>query len=183
MQTEKINLENMIISTIESIIKDNSELLKLPIKKRAKFEGWLKFELAHQLAANKELREISVETNIINTKSRSDVSFKYVNVTYHIELKTTNANYRIQGIESRTRPIRGNIDSIIIDADKLSHSKGFVAFVMFPIPTNSDVWMYHLERIRKETGKTIGHAENSKILPLVYPDLKTNILICCFKTF
>ncbi len=51
-------MDDIIRKGITDILKNNAMLLRIPIRQRAKFEGWLKFELAHYLErAGMEIRE------------------------------------------------------------------------------------------------------------------------------
>lgn len=45
-------MQTILLLLIENIITNNNDLVLMAIKQRAKFEGWLKFELAHQLKMN-----------------------------------------------------------------------------------------------------------------------------------
>ncbi len=42
-------MDNLIRKLISNIISENGGLINIPLKQRAKFEGWLKFELAYKL--------------------------------------------------------------------------------------------------------------------------------------
>lgn len=143
-------MEDKIRKWIVDIIGDNEELLKVAIKQRAKFEGWLKFMLV-KYALDNNCEDVRVEENYGKNK-RADLSFKSGESKYYIELKTANANWKIEGVEKRTRPVTKNIASIINDARKLKEAKvnGVVAFVFFPIPENDTRWKYHIKRIENE---------------------------------
>jgi len=41
-------LEKLILEQIVNILSDNKQLMRIAIRQRAKFEGWLKFELANK---------------------------------------------------------------------------------------------------------------------------------------
>ena len=40
------------------------------------------------------------------TGGRADIVFTYCDTTWFIEMKTTNTNWRVEGVENRTRPIK-----------------------------------------------------------------------------
>ncbi|ACA43723.1 hypothetical protein CLD_0051 [Clostridium botulinum B1 str. Okra] len=42
-------MDKLIRNTISDIIKNHTQLISIVIRQRAKFEGWLKFELADHL--------------------------------------------------------------------------------------------------------------------------------------
>lgn len=42
-------MDEFIRKGIVEILETNRSLLKIPLRQKAKFEGWLKFELAHWL--------------------------------------------------------------------------------------------------------------------------------------
>src|SRR5262249_9527308 len=69
-----------------------------------------------------------------------------------IELKTPNGSWKISGVERHTRPITQNIAGVISDARKLAwcSSSGFLAFVLFPVPTGDSRWHRYLERISRQ---------------------------------
>ena len=135
---------------ILEIIQQNKDVLKIAIRQRAKFEGWLKFELASHLEKT-GYENVRVESTYELRKDRSDISFMYKGDNYEIELKTPNTNYRIKGIENKGRPITKNIESIITDAQKLKVTKnGIIAFVLFPVPIDDNRWVEYIDKIKNE---------------------------------
>jgi len=134
---------------IVEILNSHSDLMHLALSQRAKFEGWLKFELATK-AVNAGANAVILEAPISQaSKMRCDLLIDINGAKTPVELKTPNANWRIGGVMKRTRPITANIEAIIADAQKLkqSHTGGVVAFVLFPIPANKDSWRAHVQRI------------------------------------
>ena len=113
------------------LLQRNSSVLNLAISQRAKFEGWLKFELAFELS--QKYSDTSVEKYV----NRRFIDI-YANNSL-IELKTPNTNFAIEGVEPTSgRPITKNIQGINDDIKKLikvrgSFSHGYIVFVMFPI--------------------------------------------------
>jgi hypothetical protein len=140
------------------VISRRSRLLTLAARQRAKFEGWLKFELANTLAQQREIDSVDLEYRY-PTGGNSDLSFRLGSERWYVELKTANTNWRAQGVRDRIRPITGNVDAIIHDIIKLREGcppdNGMVAFVFFPVPLR--IWdneryllEYHLQRIEQE---------------------------------
>jgi len=120
------------------------------MSQRAKFEGWLKFELA-EYAISKGAKDVQIEPRISeNGLSRADLAFSYNGERIVIKLKTPNTNYRMSGVKNRTRPITKNIHSIVEDIRKLkSHGVGgIIAFVLFPVRTDENQWKVYLDRIK-----------------------------------
>jgi len=90
--------------------------MDVALRQRAKFEGWLKFELAAMVIAQ-GATDLIIEATY--DAGRADLSFRYGGETYFIEMKTPNTNWRISGVQSKHRPITKNIHSVIADAEKL----------------------------------------------------------------
>ncbi len=132
-------------------------MVGIAVRQRAKFEGWLKFELA----ARAELhgaQGVEVEaTSTDSGDSRHDVTFSYAGQRYDVELKTCNTNWRTEGVLNLTRPITKNVDAIIVDGKKLGNcaGNGIAAFCMFPVPCDDNRWTDYLFRIGKKLGVTL----------------------------
>lgn len=140
-------MEVLINNLIVSILKANMDLVEIALIQRAKFEGWLKFELVNRL--RKMYDDSRVEFAV------DDVGFvDIMSNNCLIELKTPNTSYIVAGCEKHTRPVTMNINSIIHDIGKLrkqSQMSGYIAFVLFPL---DDKRQYE-ELVNKieETGK------------------------------
>ena len=126
-----------IADTIESILSSNEDLLEIAFRQRAKFEGWLKFEIAKEfqksgkatkveypiakvyadLVADKVLPELYRNTEVERLIQRGHVDLFADNCL--IELKTPNTSYTCEGVDSKTRPITKNVNDIIYDINKL----------------------------------------------------------------
>ena len=104
-------------SLIVKILNDNEDLVFIAIRQRAKFEGWLKFELLRKLLVYPDLKVEYPYPN--DTNKHSDI---YANKAF-IELKTPNTNYQHNKCIQCTRPITKNIKSIIDDINKLRSIK------------------------------------------------------------
>ena len=133
-----------IADTIKKILSKNQDLLEIAFRQRAKFEGWLKFEIA------KEFQKSGKATKVEYPIAKGHVDLFADNCL--IELKTPNTSYTCEGVDPKTRPITDNVNSIISDIDKLRNiTEGlsydsFIAFVMFPIDTNKK-YMGHVNKI------------------------------------
>lgn len=138
-------MESSILKMIEEVINSHPKLMHIILKQRAKFEGWLKFELAQELIKH-NVQDLSVEYMYAQGKS-ADISFIYNNQRYLLELKTPNSNWVVPGIDSKTKTITKNIDSIIDDGYKLQGTNdiGILVFVFFPIPSGDKRWNQYLE--------------------------------------
>lgn len=140
-------MEKELNNLIVSILEDNAGLVFTAIKQRAKFEGWLKFQLAHKLL--EEDGKVEVERPYpTNGKLHADIYAKNA----FIELKTPNTNYRYKQCISCNRPVTKNITSIIEDINKLrsiEDNEKYIAFVIFPIDQDKKYREYIL-RIENE---------------------------------
>lgn len=125
-------MEATIFQLLCTILQGNSSLLKIAIAQRAKFEGWLKFELAHELK----------KLFYYDTRVEEPVSGFHIDIHSNqslIELKTPNTSYKTKGCVNRTCTITDNINSIIDDINKLNtivpgaYNNGYIAFVLFPV--------------------------------------------------
>jgi len=148
----------IVRSVLKGIALSREAVLLLAAQQRAKFEGWLKFELATALASRGDIRNVTLEAPY-GTGDRADLSFETNGTTWYIEIKTANTNWRAPGLENKTRPVTKNVLGIITDITKLRGkcppSKGLAVFAFFPIPTR--IWeheqeklLYHLHRIERE---------------------------------
>ena len=85
------NIPEMIKSTLKEIIARRRDVMILAARQRAKFEGWLKFELAAALSTRNGIQSVDLETQYI-TGGKSDLSFKVDGITWYIEMKTANVS-------------------------------------------------------------------------------------------
>jgi hypothetical protein len=85
-------MNNMIMDGICNILRENRAMLRIPIRQKAKFEGWLKFELAHYIE-QLGYKDVEVETKGMTSRFRTDITFfDEEHNFYSIELKTSNTN-------------------------------------------------------------------------------------------
>jgi hypothetical protein len=174
-------MKTIILNEIESLLLNNKSVLRIAIRQRAKFEQWLKFELAHRLEIL-DLDKVLVEAQYSDSQSRADVSAGHNGTQYSIELKTPNTNWKIEGVQSKGRPITKNIRSIIEDVFKLEGSNGIIAFVFFPIPLKDNRWRPYVQRIIDKTKAPIDFQTDCRLVELEINDyLSCNMLICVFE--
>lgn len=173
-------MDKIIRKALSEIILSHQELLKIPMKQKAKFEGWLKFELAFKLQ-QMGMKSVEVESRVIHRRTRTDITFDHNYISYGIELKTPNTNWKIKGINPVGRPITKNINSIIKDAEKLNSEEGIVAFVLFPIPLNDDSWEKYIYRISEKTGIEININNNCQQIEMnINETNKCKFVVCVF---
>jgi hypothetical protein len=174
-------MNDVIMDGICSILNANKKLLRIPIRQKAKFEGWLKFELAGYLE-QQSFKEVEVETKGDKNQFHTDITF-YDNEYsfYSVELKTANTNWIIPGIRNSGKPITKNINSIIDDCLKMNSNQGIVAFVLFPILSNDTRWEVYLERIIERTGIKLNKKTHCRIIQMEIDDNnKCDLLVCTF---
>lgn len=174
-------MNNMVMEGLCTILQSRKGLLRIPMRQKAKFEGWLKFELACYIESKGYL-DVDVETKRFGGAFRTDITFyDQEHNIFSIELKTSNTNWNIPGIRQGGKPLTKNIKSIIADCIKLNSGQGIVAFVLFPIPTSDRRWEKYFERIVEETGASLNKEANCKIIEMEVDDInRCDILICTF---
>ena len=170
---------------ITKILEERKLLVALAVRQRAKFEGWLKFELAYR-AALAGASDVEVESGSTTRSGqvRADIAFRLGDAAYSVELKTPNTNWRMPGVQEKTRPITNNIAEIVSDGQKLASqpSGGIVAFVLFPVPIGDRRWVNYLQRISSETGVSLNEREHTARVnvPLVDGTSNADLVVCAF---
>ncbi len=147
---------------IREALDKHKTLLLIAVQQRAKFEGWLKFELAF-VAQQHGAREVQVEAPYQGSKKHADLGFEFEGTAYCVELKTSNTNWRMRAMPvNKHRPITRNIAGIVSDAKKLAECsiQGIVAFAFFPVPKGDRKWVRYLQRIAEETGVSLSEEKN-----------------------
>lgn len=170
---------------LRDILERRPDAVGLAMAQRAKFEGWLKVELAACLASQERFDDVRLEDQYAQGR-RADISFVADDIRWFVELKTPNTNWRATGIESKTRPITLNISGVIGDINALSRrspsSRALAIFVIFPIPRR--IWTlerrklaYHLKRIEQEASLPDGSVENSGEFVVLGEDVELAIYV------
>jgi hypothetical protein len=179
------DVHNIVRTWIAEVLHEHPGPMAIALRQRAKFEGWLKFSLA----AHAELRgatNVVVEaptSEIGVSRGRSDISFRWDDVRYDVELKTPNTNWRMPGVGEMTRPITKNFSSIVEDARKANSQacQPLVAFVIFPIPPGDHRWLQYLERIGRELELALSREAHATQITLpISPEHSADVVICCF---
>ena len=128
-------------------------------EKRAKFEGWVKVELArifselgYEVEPEKLYfidKEHQVERHQVDLFSESG------NTGLCVELKTVNTSYKGILAKKKTRPITMNVNSVLEDLEKLSAIKGanpqvecYVLFLVYPCESGNEHWQMHERRLK-----------------------------------
>lgn len=174
-------MDQRIRHWIVDVLEQHRPLLAVAVRQRAKFEGWLKFELA-LYAEQHGASAVEVEAPS-GLGSRSDLSFGYDGKRYDVELKTSNTNWRMKGVLARTRPITKNIRGVIIDGGKLRQcpGEGIVAFCLFPVEAGDSRWMDYLKRIGSELGINLSEGEHTSRVSVPLQDgHQADIVIATF---
>ena len=147
IDTNTKSMEDIIANAILQTIQSNQQLLALPCAQKAKFENWLKFELAYRLKVL--VPDTVVEYKIPNGNKFIDIK----SGNSYIELKTTNTNVAIPLLSPQaTKPITQNINDIISDVNNLRKfvigdaCSRYVATIFFPY---NDSQGLHLKRLRE----------------------------------
>ena len=127
-----LSMIKLLNDHIVDILSKNEDKISIALKQRAKFEGWLKLELAYKLLQS--YSDVKIEFPYpCNNRKHADI---YASNAL-IELKTPNTNYHADNCVSCIRPITKNIESIIDDINKLQEFGGqykkYISFVLFPV--------------------------------------------------
>lgn len=175
-------MDALINNAISDILEKRKEILKIVVRQKNKFEGWLKFELAHYLE-NIGMESVEVESRIEYRRDRYDISFFHQENIYRVELKTPNTNWGINGIQKKGKAITKNIQSIINDARKLNSSQGIIAFVLFPIPVNDTRWHHYVDRISKVSEIPIDKGKQCQSVKVSIEGVNScELVVCTFKS-
>jgi len=125
-----------VMDALREVLTRRRGVVWLAVKQRAKFEGWLKLELAHALK-EAGLTDIRLECQYVG-KKKADLAFRFEDGCCFIELSMCNTNWRVEGVESATRPITKNVEHVLKDIKKLKMVKepnlGIALTLFFPVP-------------------------------------------------
>jgi hypothetical protein len=175
-------MDTLINNAITDILQKRKDFLKIVVRQKNKFEGWLKFELAHYLE-KLGMESVEVESRMEYRRDRYDISFFHQENFYRVELKTPNTNWDIKGIQKKGKPITKNIQSIIDDARKLNSSQGIIAFVLFPIPVQDTRWHHYVDRISQVSEIPIDKGKQCQSVKITIDGFNScELLVCTFKS-
>lgn len=179
-----MELDVLVRTWIVEVIRAHTALIAIAIRQRAKFEGWLKFELAAYAELHgAEFVEVETALGDDLARTRSDLTFSYGGKHCHVELKTCNTNWRMEGVLSRTRPITKNVAGIVADARKLKNcsGEGIVAFCMFPVSRDDERWVEYLERISNELGLALSARQKTERVSIqIGSDCRVDVVVIAF---
>lgn len=173
-------LDEVIRTWIVDLLRSRPDVTALVARSRAKFEGWLKIELAAWIRANGGKR-VTLEAGYTGNSCRADIRFAYSDHSVQLELKTPNTNYRMPGARDKARPITKNVASIVEDARKLRACGGYVAFALFPIPCGDHRWREYLHRIGDQLEVELSEKRHCRRVTVqLKKDCSCEIVVCCF---
>jgi hypothetical protein len=178
------SLSSEVQGILRILLLSRKDVALLACQQRAKFEGWLKFELASALKGKAGFDRIILEDSYA-TNGRSDISFEYAGNKWFVEMKTANTNWRAENLENLSRPVTRNMDGItediIVLREKSTPAHGLAVFCIFPIPDR--LWKntreqlnYHLRRI-EEAGKL---PQNTLVENAEFVETTADFGICTF---
>ncbi len=148
--------------TATALLESRRDLITLAARHRAKFEHWLKFELATALDAHPRIAGIEPEAAYGND-NRCDIACQTNAGKYLLELKTCNTSWRVKGCPPKTKPITDNVDGVIGDIEKLrvgcKGAGGISVFLFFPVP--NDLWSDNDSKLHDQ----LAHIESEAGLP------------------
>ena len=180
-------MDAMLRDWIREVFDQHKALLPLAVRQRAKFDGWLKFDLA-SIAEQHGARQVEVEVPYPDGTKRADIGFEFDSTAYCVELKTPNTNWRMPAVPvNKHRPITRNIAGIVSDAKKLAECsrQGIVAFALFPVSRGDRKWVRYLQRIAEKTGVSLSEEKNCFRWPIDLPSEQgenPEIVVCAFLT-
>ena len=162
-----------VFGLIHGCLKENRNKLELPVRQRAKVEGWLKVELLYsiwqKLLHRSQNSEIEIERPYPkNKKLHCDIFFttprrKHV----YLELKIINTSYDCDSdlIPRKTKAITDNVQSVIQASDRLreltnKRDERIVAFVVYPLCKEKlSKWEEHESKINNKIGNFFDRKE------------------------
>jgi CRISPR type III-B/RAMP module RAMP protein Cmr1 len=162
-----MSMEKRLFELIYSCLKENRGKLQLPVRQRAKVEGWLKVELLYsiwqELLHGNHNSEIEIERPYPkNKKLRCDIFFttpRKRNVYLELKIVNTSYNCNYNRIPKKTKAIADNVNSVIEAANRLRKftkrgDQRIVAFVVYPLCKEKlSKWEKHESEINKKIGE------------------------------
>jgi hypothetical protein len=181
MRRRKVQYHQLVRTKIENIIESRSSALWTAIRQRAKFEGWLKIELAAALEEDARV-ECQLEAPV-GDGLRCDLFIDHDLTRLYVELKTIGSSWRVPCVENKTKDTTNNIRDVIADVEKLRRAKEYakcvVAFVEFPVPEEGEKCRRHLKYISEVTKVPFGDDDCYRLMPIEFEgEIKCNVLVC-----
>jgi hypothetical protein len=181
MRKGKAEYPQLIRTKIEDIIRSHSSAVWIAIRQRARFEAWLKIELAAALEENPRV-ECQLEAPFGDGR-RCDLLVDHDFTKLYIELKAICSNWSVPGVEKKSAALTQSIAGFIADVERLRCAKGhgicIAAFVEFPIPEEDERWMRQLKYISAMTGVPFWEDDCHSLIPIDLGDeRKCNVLVC-----
>ena len=125
-------------------------------EERAKFEGWVKVELARIFSELGYKVEPEKPYSIDKERHQVDLFSESGNTGLCVELKTVNTSYKGILAKKKTRPITMNINSILEDLEELSRIKEanpgvecYVLFLVYPCRSENRYWQMHKRKLEE----------------------------------
>lgn len=165
---------------IAEVLTARPEITRLAVCQRAKFEGWLKFELA-ALAQRNGAVDVVLEAPLPGGQMRADLGMTLAGMSVVVELKTPNANWRMDGVQIKGRPVTKNISSVVEDGHKIRDAGGgVVAFAFFPVPVGDNRWREYLERIALALNVPLSEADHCSRVLVRLDAGSAEVVVCAF---
>jgi len=165
-------MHDKVAEWIREIVVSRSKVLSVALCQRSKFEGWLKLELAER--ALTQGLDVEFEPTF-PLGGRADLAIVDAETSTFVELKTANFNWRVTGIQNKTRPVTMNVAGVIEDARKLRAVGGVIAAIFFPIPKGDKRWQHYVRRIEDETRLQL--LENNRAVLIELPECPADVVL------
>ncbi len=145
-------LDEIVSKLIDTISQHNG--CAIFVEERAKFEGWVKVELARILFELGYKVEPEKAYFIDGKRHQVDLFSEHGNTRLCVELKTVNTNYTGILAKKKTRPITMNINGVLEDLEELSRIKEanpeveyYVLFLVYPCESGNKHWQMHKRKL------------------------------------
>lgn len=154
-------LVKSILRAAGTVIERGRDVLWIAVRRRARFEGWFKLELAYELEVS-GFKEVTLEERYQESK-RADITFKVNNDKCFLELKTCVTNWAVRGVPLITHVnITQEVGSFLdedLESVKLvkKPNLGVALMLLFPTKAESDIiskikaWKKHGDRLLGES--------------------------------
>jgi len=136
-----VGMFKSIVDIVRGVLTDRRDTVWLAIRQRAKFEGWLKLELARALEMA-GFTEVELECQYAGRR-KADLAFRIQGIRCFMELSMCNTNWRVKSVRTANRPITKNVEHVLNDIEKLKMVKepdvGLALTLFFPVPIDWSV--------------------------------------------